>query len=99
MLDFGLVKATDDPGMPDVTAPDAMPGTPSYLSPEAIAREGPIDHRADLYALGAVGYFLLTGTAVFSGRGGMEVLQKHAKAAPEPPSSASAAGSRPLLRP
>ena len=86
VLDFGLVKSTSEAADAAMTAPDAMPGTPSYLSPEAIARVGPIDHRADLYALGAVGYFLLTGTPVFDGRGAGELLRKHAKAEPDSPS-------------
>lgn len=87
VLDFGLVKSTGVAGELDVTGPNHMPGTPAYLSPEAIARIDRIDHRADLYALGAVGYFLLTGTPVFTGYSAVELFMKHARVEPDRPSS------------
>ena len=56
------------------------------MSPEAIERPDEVDARSDLYAVGAVGYFLLTGTPVFSGASVIEIIQHQAGTAPEPPS-------------
>jgi hypothetical protein len=87
VLDFGLVKAVDGPEKANVTSPNALMGTPLYLSPEAVNRPEAVDARTDVYALGAVGYFLLTGTPVFTGATVMEICIKHVKATPEPPSA------------
>ena len=62
-------------------------GTPLYLSPEAVNQPDQVDARSDVYALAAVGYFLLTATPVFSGATVMEICMKHVKDAPEPPSA------------
>lgn len=87
VVDFGLVKsiqpATDEPGLSQI---DAILGTPLYLSPESIARPAEVDHRSDLYALGAVAYFLLTGKEVFRGNSVIEVCGHHLHSAPVPPS-------------
>lgn len=84
MFDFGLVKSMG----PDVTISheNALTGTPLYLSPEAIKAPDSIDGRADLYALGAVGYFLLTGKPVFEGGTVFEVCAQHLHQAVVPPS-------------
>jgi hypothetical protein len=87
VLDFGLVKDVGDTA--HLTTENAVTGTPLYLSPEAINQPDQLDARADVYALGAVGYFLLTGTAVFTGVSVMEICMKHVNAAPEPPSARS----------
>jgi len=87
VLDFGLAKALDGQERAGVTSPNALMGTPLYLSPEAVNQPDQVDARSDVYALTAVGYFLLTGTPVFSGASVMEICMKHAKAAPEPPSA------------
>lgn len=88
VLDFGLVKdvTAAGPGDARLTREDVIAGTPQYLAPETIRDGTSSDPRSDLYALGAVAYFLLTGTAVFEGRP-MEVIQKHLNADPEPPSA------------
>jgi hypothetical protein len=86
VLDFGLAKALDGPEKASVTSPNAIMGTPLYLSPEAVNQPDQVDARSDVYALAAVSYFLLTGTPVFSGASVMEICMKHAKAAPESPS-------------
>jgi eukaryotic-like serine/threonine-protein kinase len=56
------------------------------MAPEAILGRGPVDARVDLYAVGGVAYFLLTGTLVFSGGTVVEVCAKHLTIPPEPPS-------------
>ncbi len=69
---------------------DAQPfpsGTPLYLAPEAIQANGQVTARSDLYALGAVAYFLLTGREVFSGATSVEVFAKHVWSPPELPST------------
>jgi len=85
VVDFGLVKDVDDAEAGRLTREDVFPGTLQYLAPETINGGSP-DPRSDLYALGAVGYFLLTGTAVFDGRP-IEIIQSHLQKTPEPPSS------------
>src|SRR5262249_997438 len=89
VLDFGLAKALDGQEKANVTSPNALMGTPLYLSPEAVNRPDAVDARSDVYAVGAVGYFLLTGRAVFTGASIMETCLKHAREAPEPPSARS----------
>ncbi len=86
LLDFGLVKVMDNASTAQVTKPGAIIGTPYYMSPEMYKSPDTIDARSDLYAVGAVGYFLLTGTPPFRGESVQEILNHHAKTAPEPPS-------------
>jgi serine/threonine protein kinase len=86
VLDFGLAKALDGPDKANITSPNALLGTPLYLAPEAVNHPDAVDARADVYAVGAAGYFLLTGTSVFTGSTIMEICMKHAKEQPEPPS-------------
>lgn len=83
VLDFGLVKDLDDQA-----AAAGMAGTPLYMSPEAIQQPASVDARSDLYAVGAVGYFLLTGHTVFEADGMNELMKKHLKEDPQPPSLA-----------
>ena len=84
VLDFGLVREISAASDPRLTADNVLHGTPQYLAPEAIRNADSIDARSDLYALGAVGYFLLTGTPVFSGRGALEIIHHHLQTPPEP---------------
>lgn len=86
LLDFGLVKALDESRQARLTSTGALAGTPLYLSPEAIEKPDTVDARSDLYAVGAVGYYLLTGTPVFDSQNVMKILQSHVGAAVEPPS-------------
>ena len=86
LLDFGLVKAVDANREAGLTSTDTITGTPLYLAPEAITDAESVDARSDLYSLGAVGYFLLTGTTVFSGSSLMDLCRKHVDAPPQPPS-------------
>jgi serine/threonine-protein kinase len=86
LLDFGLVKQIRQDAAVDMSNTDAIIGTPQYLAPEAIRSPNQVDGRTDLYALGAVGYFLLTGTHVFSAQTVVEICSHHLHTPPEPPS-------------
>jgi len=86
VLDFGLAKDISGAAAANVTAGSSLTGTPLYLAPETIERSDASDARSDVYAIGAVGYFLLTGTTVFRGGSIIDVLSAHVKQTPEPPS-------------
>jgi len=88
VVDFGLVKDVRGGSAADatITAADSITGTPHYMAPETITAPDTVDARTDIYAVGAVGYWLLTGTHVFGGRTVMEVLTHHLHSAPETPS-------------
>jgi serine/threonine-protein kinase len=85
VLDFGLVKVVEGPEDANVTHDGVVSGTPQYLAPEALTDPGSIDGRSDLYALGAVGYYLLTGEQVFTGNI-VEICGHHLHTEPTPPS-------------
>jgi len=87
VLDFGLVKSVADtsPERSLATAEGLTPGTPAYLAPEAALGET-IDGRADLYALGCVAYYLLTGHLVFESATPMQMIARHMRDQPVPPS-------------
>ncbi len=86
VLDFGLVKDLEGVDAAAVTSPSVITGTPHYISPEAIRSASDVDRRADIYSIGVVGYFLLTGTEMFGGLSAAEVLAKHLAEVPELPS-------------
>jgi serine/threonine protein kinase len=86
VLDFGLVKSLEGSEEVGLTSANAITGTPLYLSPEAVNSPEQVDVRSDVYAIGAVGYFLLTGSPVFAGSTVMEICMKHVQAVPQPPS-------------
>jgi serine/threonine-protein kinase len=87
VLDFGLVKQVDDSKMTQqLTADHVAAGTPAYMAPEMALGQTDIDGRADLYALGCVGYWLLTGETVFTGETPMATLIAHVQSTPVPPS-------------
>jgi serine/threonine-protein kinase len=87
VVDFGLVKDLEPGRAAELTQADVVAGTPLYLAPEAITSPESVSPRSDLYALGAVGYFALTGRNVFEGRTLVEVCSHHLHTKPEPPSS------------
>jgi eukaryotic-like serine/threonine-protein kinase len=90
VLDFGLVKATSSMGGDDhLTSDGVIAGTPGYMAPEAALGEQALDSRVDVYGLGCVAYWLLTGERVFGGRTAVEVLLHHVKTPPVPPSERS----------
>ena len=82
VLDFGLVKARNTGAELELTMARATLGTPLYMSPEAVERSSEIDGRSDLYSLGAVGYFLLTGKPLFDSETLSEVLLHQLKDLP-----------------
>jgi CHASE1-domain containing sensor protein len=87
VVDFGLVKTLEpSESQPGITRVNSITGTPLYLAPEAISSPETVDGRADLYALGAVAYFMLTGRQVFEAGTVMEVLGKHMFEQPIAPS-------------
>src|SRR5262245_17078908 len=85
LLDFGLVlpRAGDADG-DKLTQDGTVAGTPAYLSPEQAGGEEAVDARSDIYSVGALAYFLLTGLPPFAGRTGMKVIAAHLYEAPEP---------------
>ena len=88
VLDFGLVKqeVTGAKDQMKLTAEGLLTGTPAYMSPEAVSGKHPVDHRSDLYSLGCVVYWLLTGRLVFTADTPMAMLMKHATDEPVAPS-------------
>jgi serine/threonine protein kinase len=88
VLDFGLVKErAQGAGLQSLlTLEQTTTGTPAYMAPEIILGEADVDSRADVYALGCVAYFLLTGQLVFEGDTPMKMLLQHVHATPIPPS-------------
>ncbi|WP_037199436.1 serine/threonine protein kinase [Rhodopirellula baltica] len=86
VLDFGLVKAVDRTEGSPANEGSSMSGTPLYMSPESIQAPMTVDACSDIYAVGAVGYFLLTGKPVFEAANLVDLCQKHIEESPVPPS-------------
>jgi serine/threonine-protein kinase len=86
LLDFGLVKELGDKGEMRLTKEGSLAGTPQYMCPESLTSPDAVDARGDLYAIGAVGYFVLTGQHVFTGKTIVEVCGHHLHSEPVPPS-------------
>ncbi len=74
----------DDSGM--LTVEGTTSGTPAYMAPEMAVHSGTVDGRADIYALGCVIYWLLTGKQVFEAETGVGLIVEHVRTAPTPPS-------------
>jgi eukaryotic-like serine/threonine-protein kinase len=101
VLDFGLVKRWQGPEAEGLTrslaamsgagqtAAGQIVGTPAFIAPEAAVGRDGVDHRADLYALGCVGYWLLTGSLVFDDASPIEMVISHVTKVPVPPSARS----------
>ena len=88
VLDFGLVREYRADSAEKLTpdGEDLIEGTPWFMPPEAIQGSVPVDPRSDLYSLGALGYFLLTGQYIFEADSVAEIHEKQLAAAPIPPS-------------
>ncbi len=88
VLDFGLVKSKRDTNQTDLkaTAQNVVGGTPAFMAPEqALGRED-ADRRSDLYSLGCVAYWLLTGRMVFEAETAIEMITHHIQSTPAHPS-------------
>jgi serine/threonine protein kinase len=83
LLDFGLVKELSVDGEAQLTGVSTLLGTPQYMAPEAILEANAADARSDIYALGAVAYYLLAGVDVFEGKSVIELCIQHIHHAPE----------------
>jgi len=86
VLDFGLAKCVRGEDESRITMDGMTTGTPGYIAPEVALGEPNIDGRADVYALGCVAYFLLTGSLVFEDPNPMSMALKHVQTPPDPPS-------------
>ncbi len=86
VLDFGLVKDLGVPRDEGLSHANAIMGTPHYMAPEMVLSPDDVDARADLYALGGLAYFLLTGQPPFEGNNIVEICSQHLHVAPVAPS-------------
>ncbi|MBT8396453.1 MAG: protein kinase, partial [Gemmatimonadetes bacterium] len=85
VADFGVAKAVSEAtGRHELTTKGVALGTPAYMAPEQAAANEHIDHRADIYAVGAMGYELLSGRPPFTGMTAQQVLAAHVTEAPRP---------------
>ncbi len=73
LLDFGLVKNLERVETRDITKQIRILGTPRYMAPERLVNPTDVDARSDIYALGAVGYYLVTGKPIFDGADNLEI--------------------------
>jgi len=93
VLDFGIAKAAApdmlETGAIGITQDNMFQGTPAYIAPEQVLNTSRVDGRADIYATGCVGYFLLTGKPVFAGDTPMAIVVQHANTPPTAPSQSS----------
>ena len=87
VLDFGIVKNIDHPETRDITRFVHVLGAPLYMAPERLANPADVDARSDIYSVGAVGYYLLAGRALFEHTTDAELAQQIRYAPPQPPSA------------
>jgi hypothetical protein len=86
LLDFGLVRTMAGAAVGEsLTQHGMLVGTPAYMSPEQAGGDGEVDARSDIYSLGAVAYFLLTGKPPFTGKTAVQVLAAHLHERVKPP--------------
>jgi eukaryotic-like serine/threonine-protein kinase len=88
LLDFGLVKSLEHADTRDITKQLKILGTPRYMAPERLINPADVDARSDIYALGAVAYFMLTGKPIFDGDDSL-AISNQVLHAPAPRVSAS----------
>ena len=84
VMDFGIARAiTEAAGPGRLTTVGVALGTPAYMAPEQAAAEPSLDHRVDIYALGVLGYELLTGQQPFTGGSAQQILAAQVTRTPE----------------
>ncbi len=87
VLDFGLVKSQRDVESDvQLTGEQVAVGSPAFMAPEQVLGNRPVDARTDLYGVGCLGYWLLTGQYVFEGETPLQILMDHVRTEPTPPS-------------
>jgi serine/threonine-protein kinase len=87
VMDFGVAKAVSEAtGRQTVTTAGVALGTPAYMAPEQASADPALDHRVDIYAVGVMGYELLTGRTPFAGLSPAQMLAAHVTEQPAPPS-------------
>ena len=86
VLDFGLVQRLDGSATIEISAPDRLIGTPLYMAPERFCDPSANDPRSDIYSVGAVAYFLLTGRPMFQALTGIHLQNQVLHTEPERPS-------------
>ena len=93
VLDFGLVRHfganASNANLPEFVGADGIVGTPNFIAPEAIQTPDLADARSDLYSVGVLAYFLLTGEYIFEGDSIAELCRRHINDTPDTPSERS----------
>ncbi len=84
LLDFGMVKPLGSFDSPELTHDGSITGSPLFMSPEQATGESEPDERSDIYSLGVVAYYLLTGRPPFEGTQPIQILLAHAQRPPTP---------------
>jgi len=82
LLDFGMVKQLDEFESPELTHDGSITGSPLFMAPEQATGEGEPDERSDIYSLGVVAYYMLTGRVPFEGSHAIKILVAHAQRPP-----------------
>jgi DNA-binding NtrC family response regulator len=90
VLDLGVVSRQGRESVSPITETGMVLGTPAFLAPELVPGQGTFDGRADIYALGCVAFWLLTGRPPFEAPDAMALLAQHSQTPPQPPSAAAA---------
>ncbi len=89
VLDFGLAKEFRNTADAGLTQSGIILGTPRFLAPESVHSRGQVDGRTDIYMLGSVAYWILTGRPPFEGSSSVDLIVDHLKTIPKPPSQIS----------
>ncbi|XZE36943.1 serine/threonine protein kinase [Pirellulaceae bacterium SH501] len=100
LLDFGLAKpittSLNEPAEPELTVVGSLTGSPLYMSPEQALGETQPDHRSDIYSLGGVAFYILTGRSPFQSGPTLKVLLSHIHEQPTAPSIHRKPGAAPI---
>jgi serine/threonine-protein kinase len=76
VVDFGLIKQVRDPSTHDITQYSKILGTPLYMAPERLRNPSDVDSRTDIYALGAVAFYMLSGKKIFESSDDLELTSR-----------------------